>query len=223
MFTGIVEAVGEVAAVSPLPGGVRLRVATRLAGELSAGDSVAVNGVCLTAVRSDGAAFEADVSPQTLRVTALGAVAAGAAVNLERPLTPTSRLGGHFVLGHVDGVGRIDEIRPEQDFRRVAVRYPPALARWLVPKGSVAVDGISLTVASLADDRFEVQIVPYTWTETNLHASPVGAAVNLECDIIGKHVVRALDAARGADAGGGEAPGERLLSELPTGRRPETA
>ena len=122
MFTGIVEAVGEVAAVSPLPGGVRLRVATRLAGELSAGDSVAVNGVCLTAVRSDGAAFEADVSPQTLRVTALGAVAAGAAVNLERPLTPTSRLGGHFVLGHVDGVGRIDEIRPEQDFRRVAVR-----------------------------------------------------------------------------------------------------
>jgi riboflavin synthase len=201
MFTGIVEAVGEVSEARPMPGGLRLRIATRLAPELGAGDSVAVNGVCLTAVRCDAEAFEAETSPQTLRVTALGSLAAGASVNLERPLLPTSRLGGHFVLGHVDGVGRIDEIRPEANFRRVAVWYPPALTQWLVPKGSVALDGISLTVASLRDERFEVQIVPYTWTRTHLHAASVGDPVNVECDIIGKHVVRALEAMRGGDAG----------------------
>ena len=205
MFTGIVEAVGEVSEARPIPGGLRLRIATALAGELAAGDSVAVNGVCLTAVRCDAAAFEADASPQTLRVTALGSVAAGARVNLERPLTPAGRLGGHFVLGHVDGVGRIDAIRAEAEFRRVGVRYPAALAKWLVPKGSVAVDGISLTVASLGDARFEVQIVPYTWTETHLHAASVGDPVNIECDIIGKHVVRALEVARPVDAGPEEA------------------
>ena len=113
---------------------------------------------------------------------------------------PTSRLGGHFVLGHVDGIGRIDEMRAEAEFRRVGVSYPPSLARWLVPKGSVAVDGISLTVASLSEQRFEVQIVPYTWTETRLHAATVGDPVNIECDIIGKHVVRALDTVRGGGA-----------------------
>lgn len=196
MFTGIVEAVGEVSEASPMPGGLRLKIATRLAAELRAGDSVAVNGVCLTSVRSDASGFEAEASPQTLRVTALGSLAAGAAVNLERPLMPTSRLGGHFVLGHVDGIGRIDELRAEAEFRRVGVSYPPSLARWLVPKGSVAVDGISLTVASLSEQRFEVQIVPYTWTETRLHAATVGDPVNIECDIIGKHVVRALDTVR---------------------------
>lgn len=200
MFTGIVEAVGEVSEASPMPGGLRLKIATRLAAELRAGDSVAVNGVCLTSVRSDASGFEAEASPQTLRVTALGSLAAGAAVNLERPLMPTSRLGGHFVLGHVDGIGRIDEMRAEAEFRRVGVSYPPSLARWLVPKGSVAVDGISLTVASLSEQRFEVQIVPYTWTETRLHAATVGDPVNIECDIIGKHVVRALDTVRGGGA-----------------------
>ena len=202
MFTGIVEAVGEVHEASPMPGGLRLRIATRLAPELAAGDSVAVNGVCLTAVRTDAAGFEAEASPQTLRVTALGSLAAGAAVNLERPLLPTSRLGGHFVLGHVDGIGRIEELRAEAEFRRVGVWYPASLTQWLVPKGSVAVDGISLTVASLTDERFEVQIVPYTWSETNLRAVSVGDPVNIECDIIGKHVVRALEAARGDGAGG---------------------
>ena len=202
MFTGIVEAVGEVSEARPMADGIRLRIATRLAPDLAAGDSVAVNGICLTAVRCDSAAFEAEASPQTLRVTALGSLAAGAAVNLERPLTPASRLGGHFVLGHVDGVGRIDEIRPEAEFRRVGVRYPAALRQWLVPKGSVAVDGISLTIASLSDDGFEVQIVPYTWSETRLHAASVGDPVNIECDIIGKHVVRALEVVRGRDAGG---------------------
>lgn len=202
MFTGIVEAVGEVSEARPIAGGIRLRIATRLAPELAAGDSVAVNGVCLTAVRCDAAAFEADASPQTLRVTALGSLAGGAAVNLERPLTPASRLGGHFVLGHVDGVGRIGDIRAEAEFRRVGVRYPAALRQWLVSKGSVAVDGISLTIASLSDDGFEVQIVPYTWSETHLHAASVGDPVNIECDIIGKHVVRALETMRGRDAGG---------------------
>ena len=206
MFTGIVEAVGELEAARPIPGGTRFRIATRLAAELGTGDSVAVNGVCLTAALCDAEAFEADASPQTLRVTALGSLSAGASVNLERPLTPTSRLGGHFVLGHVDGVGRIDEVRAEADFRRVGVRYPAALAQWMVPKGSVAIDGISLTIASLGDERLEVQIVPYTWSETRLHAASVGDPVNIECDIIGKHVVRALQAVHG---GVGERRGEQ--------------
>ena len=201
MFTGIIEAVGEVSEARPVPEGIRLRIATRLAPELAHGDSVAVNGICLTTVRCDATAFEAEASPQTLRVTALGSLAAGAAVNLERPLLPTSRLGGHFVLGHVDGVGHIDEIRAEAEFRRVGVRYPAALAQWLVPKGSIAVDGISLTIASLGDERFEVQIVPYTWLETRLHAASVGDPVNIECDIIGKHVVRALEAVRSREVG----------------------
>ena len=209
MFTGIVEAVGEVSEVRPMPGGVRLRIATELAPGLAAGDSVAVNGVCLTAVRCDAAAFEAEASPQTLQVTALGSVRGGAAVNLERPLTPTSRLGGHFVLGHVVGIRRIEEIRPEADSQRVRVGYPPAMTKWLVPKGSVAVDGISLTIASLSDERFEVQIVPYTWTQTHLHAASVGDPVNIECDIIGKHVVRALEVARGGGESAGAANHER--------------
>lgn len=201
MFTGLVEALGEVATTRELPSGRRIRIATGIAAGLAIGDSVAVNGVCLTVVRFDASGFEADVSPQTLRVTNLADLRDGATVNLERPLLPSDRLGGHFVQGHVDGVGSLAGIEQETDFWWVTVAFPADLARHVVTKGSVAVDGISLTVAGLEADRFTVQIVPNTWRCTNLHARRAGDAVNIECDIIGKYVARALEAF-GGDPGG---------------------
>ena len=197
MFSGLIESVGRVAEVSPQPSGRALRVASGLAGELSVGDSIAVNGVCLTVVRTDGRSFAADVSPETLRVTALGAADAGTLVNLERPVRADGRLGGHFVLGHVDAVGRIEAIRAEADCHRVRVGFPPHLQALIVDRGSIALDGISLTVIGPDRGLFDVQIVPHTWRETNLHAAAAGDAVNLECDIIGKYVLRAVEAVRG--------------------------
>jgi riboflavin synthase len=193
MFTGLVEAVGEVAAAEPVPGGRRLRIAAPLAGSLAPGDSLAVNGVCLTVVWIDGGEILADVGPETLRVTTLGGLAPGALVNLERPLRADARLGGHFVQGHVDAVGRIDGLRGAESFQWLTVGFPPELAPFFVPKGSVAVDGISLTVAVLGRDRFDVQVVPYTMEQTNLRRARAGDRVNLECDILGKYVVHQLD------------------------------
>lgn len=198
MFSGLIEAVGRVAEVRSRPSGRGLRVASALAVALSDGDSVAVNGVCLTVVGAAADSFGADLSPETVRVTALGGLAAGGLVNLERPLRADGRLGGHFVLGHVDAVGRIEEIGTEADFRRIGIRFPPRLRALIVEKGSIAVDGISLTVVAPGPDRFDVQIVPHTWRRTSLQAAAVGDAVNLECDIIGKHVLRAVEIARGA-------------------------
>ncbi len=196
MFTGLVEAVGAVVGSVVADVGVRLEIAAPLAGELVRGDSIAVNGVCLTVVRSDASGFQADVGPETLRVTTLGRLGAGAAVNLERPLRADGRLGGHFVQGHVDGLGRIDQIRPAADFHWLTVGYPRELAPYLVPKGSVAVDGISLTVARLANGGFDVQVIPYTLEHTNLRGVRIGDEVNIECDLVGKYVVRGLDIAR---------------------------
>lgn len=207
MFSGLIEAVGVVAGAARTPAGLDLRVRCGLAAELAAGDSIAVNGVCLTAVKVGGEAFTANVSPETARVTTLGAAAEGALVNLERPLRADGRFGGHFVLGHVDAAGRVAEIRQEADCYRFGFEYPPALKPLIVTKGSIAVDGVSLTVAALDERRFEVQIVPYTWEHTRLRAARAGDAVNLECDIIGKYVLGAVAAARGAAAqsgGGGE-------------------
>ena len=198
MFSGLIEAVGRVAEVRSRPSGRGLRVASALAGALSDGDSVAVNGVRLTVVGAAADSFGADLSPETVRVTALGGLAAGGLVNLERPLRADGRLGGHFVLGHVDAVGRIEEIGTEADFRRIGIRFPPRLRALIVEKGSIAVDGVSLTVVAPRPDRFDVQIVPHTWRQTSLRAAAVGDAVNLECDIIGKHVLRAVEIARGA-------------------------
>ena len=194
MFTGLIEALGTVDGTRELPSGRRLRIATGIAGQLALGDSVAVNGVCLTVVEFDAAGFEAAVSPETLRVTNLADLRDGSTVNLERPLLPSDRLGGHFVQGHVDGVGRIVDIRQEADFWWVGVGFPADLARYIVTKGSVAVDGISLTVAGLDPDTFTVQIIPHTWRQTNLHARSAGEVVNIECDIIGKYVVRGVEA-----------------------------
>ena len=197
MFTGLIEATGSIDAIDQSASGRTLRVATPIAAELRTGDSIAVNGVCLTATAVNSAVFSATVSPATLLVTSFGDFAPGRLVNLERPLRADGRLGGHFVLGHVDGVGRIAELRPDGECYWLEVEFPPELAPLLVSKGSVAVDGVSLTIASLAAVRFGVQIVPHTWTHTALRAARVGDAVNLEADVIGKYVARLIDAHRG--------------------------
>lgn len=195
MFTGLIEAIGEVAEIKPTPAGFRLRLTAPIAAEMAPGDSISVNGVCLTAVSSDDSGFHADISPETARVTALGSLRRGALVNLERPLRADARLGGHFVQGHVDATGTIEEIRPDGESFWLTVRYPALLAPYIVRKGSIAVDGISLTVAGLDERRFDVQIIPYTWTHTNLHLAKAGDPVNLECDILGKYVVRVAELA----------------------------
>ena len=197
MFTGIVETLAEVAEVKPTPAGFRLRVTTDLSGGFNPGDSVALNGVCLTVVSSDASGIHMDVSPETLRVSALGALKRGSSVNLERPLRTDGRIDGHFVQGHVDATGSIEEIRQEGDSWWVTVKFPPSLASQIVRKGSIAVDGISLTVAGVDDKRFDVQIIPYTWEHTNLRFAKVNDLVNLECDMLGKYVLRAMELARG--------------------------
>ena len=192
MFTGLIESVGEIAEIKPTPAGVRLRVTTSLAAGMQPGDSLAVNGVCLTIISADAEGIHADVSPETARITTLGSVRRGIAVNLERPLRADSRLGGHFVQGHVDGVGTIDELRQEGDSYWLTVAYPSGLAPFIVRKGSIAVNGISLTIAGADDKRFDVQVIPFTWTHTNLQYSKAGDVVNVECDILGKYVVHAV-------------------------------
>ena len=194
MFTGLIETVGEVAEVKPTAAGLRLRLTTELAPELKPGDSLAVNGVCLTVVAADAGGIHMDVGPETLRVTAVGTAKRGTLVNLERPLRADARLGGHFVQGHIDATGTIEEIRQDGDSWWVTVRYPPSLATCIVRKGSIAMDGISLTVAGVDERRFDVQIIPYTWEHTNLKAARVNDLVNLECDILGKYVQRAMEA-----------------------------
>jgi len=195
MFTGLVEAVGQVVERLPIAGGSRLRIAAALSRELTPGDSLAVNGVCLTVVSSQGDEVMADIGPETNRVTTLGGLSPGAIVNLERPLRADSRLGGHFVQGHVDAIGHIEDIRAEADFHWLAVTFPRHLAPYLIHKGSIAVDGISLTVARLGVDTFDVQIVPFTMEHTNLNRARAHDLVNLECDMVGKYVVRAAELA----------------------------
>lgn len=190
MFTGLIESIGEVAEMKTASAGFRLRVTTGLAPELAAGDSLAINGVCLTVVSIDVEGIHADISPETARVSSLGALRRGALVNLERPLRADARLGGHFVQGHVDATGTIAEIRADGDSYWLTIRYPPLIAPYIVRKGSIAVDGISLTIAGLDDTHFDVQLIPYTWEHTNLHLAKQGDAVNIECDILGKYVVR---------------------------------
>jgi len=195
MFTGLVEAVGELVGRTPTSGGFRLRVSSPLARDLSPGDSLAVNGVCLTVVVTENGEVDADIGPETVRVTTLGTMAPGSLVNLERPLRADSRFGGHFVQGHVDAVGVIAALRPEEDFHWLSVTFPAHLAPFIVHRGSIAVDGISLTAAGLAPGRFDVQVVPYTMEHTNLGRARPGDPVNLECDMIGKYVARAAELA----------------------------
>jgi riboflavin synthase len=193
MFTGLIESVGEITDVAPIDGGFRLAMRSEFSSELREGESVAVNGVCLTVVGKQSGEWFAEIGPETAKVTSLGRLKRGSIVNLERALRPDGRLGGHFVLGHVDGTGTIQAIRPEADFSWVTVTYPAGLAPLLIHRGSIAVDGISLTVAKLDAKTFDVQIVPFTWVHTNLRAAGVGDVVNLECDMVGKYVVRAME------------------------------
>jgi riboflavin synthase len=196
MFTGIVEAVGTLAEVKGTGGGYRVRIHTPLSATLQVGDSLAVNGVCLTVILIDGEHVLADVGPETSRVTTLGMLQRGQDVNLERPVRADGRLDGHFVLGHVDGVGVIDEIRPEGESQWLTIEFPPALAPFFIRKGSVAVDGVSLTVAGLGDRQFDVMVIPFTWSHTSLRTLRKGDKVNIECDMIGKYVLRALEVRR---------------------------
>jgi riboflavin synthase len=193
MFTGLVEGVGAIVSRTAMAGGIRLIIGTPLASEMALGDSLAVNGVCLTAIALSASEFTADVGPESMRVTSLGGIGAGALVNLERPLRPDSRMGGHFVQGHVDAVGTLVNLQAEQDFHWMTVRFPEPLARYMVAKGSVTVDGISLTIARLRADEFDVQLVPFTMGHTNLQRAKAGDPVNLECDMIGKYVARAME------------------------------
>lgn len=200
MFTGLVESVGEVVESVPAGGGVRVRVATTLAPELTLGESLAVNGVCLTVVAGDASGVYADVGPETLRVTTLGGLRVGSLVNLERSMRADNRFGGHFVQGHVDAVGRIESVRADVDFHRFQVSYPSQFAANIIHRGSIAVDGISLTVAALDGDRFELMIIPFTMAHTNLRQAPPGTPVNLEFDMVGKYVARAAEIAALAHA-----------------------
>jgi riboflavin synthase len=195
MFTGLIESLGSIVDVTEAPAGMRVRVAADLASELAAGESLAVNGVCLTVIATGAQGVVFDVSPETARVTTLGRLDAGALVNLERSLRADARVGGHFVQGHVDGTGTIADLRQEGDSYRLTIAVPPGLMPLVVQKGSIALDGVSLTIASVDDRRnaFDVQIIPFTWEHTRFKAARTGEAVNVECDILGKYVVRALD------------------------------
>jgi riboflavin synthase len=197
MFTGLIETVGHVIDVTELGTVRRLRVRTPMAAELAPGESVSVNGVCLTVTHAAGDEMFADVGPETLRVTTLGAVERDQPVNLERAMRADSRFGGHFVQGHVDGVGTVDDVRTEADARWLTIVFPEALAAYFVRKGSITVDGVSLTVAGLGDDRFDVMIIPFTWAHTSLPSLRVGSRVNLECDVVGKYVARAAELYQG--------------------------
>jgi len=192
LFTGLVADLGEVAAVDSTADGVRLTLSTALAGELGEGDSIAVNGVCLTATAIDGDRFAADVMHETLRRSTLGAVSAGASVNLELSLRAADRLGGHIVQGHVDGVGTVTGVREDGFARVVTIGAGPEVLRYVVQKGSITVDGVSLTVARIDDDGFDVSLIPETLARTTLGAAVPGAPLNLEVDVLAKYVEKLL-------------------------------
>lgn len=194
MFTGLVEATGEVLSLNrSANGGVRLAVlAEDIAPEVSLGDSIAVNGCCLTVSAKDAKTLYFDLLQETLSRTSLGGVSAGGRVNLERALAAGGRLGGHFVQGHIDGTAEILRIEPKGADVLLEIALPPEGARYLVPKGSIAVDGISLTIAELAKDSFTLWIIPHTLAATNLGSRTVGQRVNLEYDLLAKYVERML-------------------------------
>jgi riboflavin synthase len=190
MFTGLVEDIGAVESVDAGADGARLRIATRLASEIATGDSVAVNGVCLTATSVARDGFETEAMNQTLEVTALVALEAGSRVNLELAMKASDRLGGHIVQGHADGVGEVVAIEEDGFARRLRVRLAPELLRYVVEKGSIALSGVSLTVAALGDDWAEVSLIPETLERTNLAGVAVGDRLNVECDVVAKYVER---------------------------------
>jgi riboflavin synthase len=203
MFTGIIQAVGTIAALESRGGDVRLRLRTGKLDltDVRLGDSIAVNGVCLTAVELPGDGFSADVSRETLSLTTLGDLVPGSRVNLEKALTLATRLGGHLVSGHVDGVGRVVERRDDARSVRFAVEAPPELARYIAHKGSICVDGISLTVNAVSGARFDLNIVPHTLEETIMSDYAPGTRVNLEVDLVARYLERLLLGEQAAQPG----------------------
>lgn len=193
MFTGLIADLGSVTTLARDDDGATLRISSRLAGELGEGDSVAVNGVCLTAVDVDSKSFGAQAMNETLVRSSLGELRAGSPVNLELALRAQDRLGGHVVQGHVDGLAMVRAVREEGFSRVLEIDLEPRLLRYLVEKGSVAIDGVSLTVSALAEDGFAVSLIPETLSRTNLGRIEAGSTVNIEVDILAKHVERLLD------------------------------
>jgi len=205
MFTGIIQAVGEVAALQPRGGDLRLRVNTGKLplDDVAPGDSICTSGVCLTVIELPGDGYWADVSVETLNFTTLGSLAVGSRVNLEKALTPASRLGGHIVSGHVDGVGEVVSLREDARSTRFVMRAPDDLARYIAHKGSICVDGTSLTVNAVNGAEFELNIIPQTMAETIFGDYRPGSRVNLEVDVIARYLERLLQGDRASDAGAG--------------------
>jgi riboflavin synthase len=193
VFTGIIEELGSISLLDPHAGGARIRVSAKTVTEgTHEGDSISVNGVCLTALDVQNDSFSADLSQETLDRTTLYRLKSGSPVNLERAVTPATRLGGHIVQGHVDGRGTFRSAKNEGDFWTVKIGFPPDIAPYLVYKGSVAVEGISLTVAALYENSFDIAVIPKTWQLTNLSSLAAGNEVNLEADVIAKYVERIM-------------------------------
>ncbi len=196
MFTGLIEGVGQIAALEPRGGDVRLRIAvgTLPFADVALGESIAVSGVCLTVIEFDAGSFAADASTETLALTTLGGMGVGQAVNLERAMRPTDRLGGHLVSGHVDGVGRVLSIHDDARAQRWRFAAPSALSKYIATKGSICVDGVSLTVNAVDGEGFDVALIPHTVSHTAFSSTRVGDPVNLEIDLVARYVERLLSA-----------------------------
>jgi riboflavin synthase len=192
MFTGLVQGIGRVGTIERTGDGARVTIETPLVADLHEGDSVAVNGVCLTATSLEDGAFVADAMNETLSRSSLGGLEAGAQVNLELPLRAADRLGGHVVQGHVDGIGTVDDVADDGFARRIRIEAPPDLLRYVIEKGSIAVDGVSLTVAELDSRSFTVSLIPETLQRTNLGHAGAGDRVNLEVDVLAKYVEKLI-------------------------------
>ena len=193
MFTGLIEAIGEVTGAKAASSGLRLRVRTGLSVDLKVGDSLGVEGVCLTVSLIEGEELHFYIGHETINVTAVGSFKPGQRVNLERAMRADTRVGGHFVSGHIDGTGSIDAIYIKDEDRRLTIGYSASLAMQLIAKGSIAVNGVSLTIADLGKTKFDVMIIPFTWEHTSLSSLKLHDRVNLECDMIGKYVLRSVD------------------------------
>ena len=211
MFTGIIEGVGRLAAREPRGGDVRFTFATgslpwlgERGEDVRLGESIAVNGVCLTVVAFDAGSFQADASTETLALTTLGTLAEGAALNLERAMRPSDRLGGHLVSGHVDGIGRVLSVHDDARAQRWRFAAPAPQLKYVAKKGSICVDGVSLTVNAVDGEGFEVALIPHTVAHTRFAETAVGDAVNLEIDLVARYVERLLGARAAVDAAGGE-------------------
>ena len=213
MFTGIIEEIGKISSLEKSANGAKIKISTQgVTKDAKEGDSIAVNGVCLTAIEITPNSFAADVSGETLNRSTLGNVKIGSKVNLERAATPSTRLGGHIVQGHVDARGKFLAAKQDGDFWTVRIGFPKEIAQYLVYKGSISVEGISLTIANLAEDYFEIAVIPKTWELTNLSALKSGDAVNLEADVIAKYVERIM--LYGRDAEKSEAITKEKLTKL---------